>query len=299
MRRFPLFLTLFALLACTLAAVAQQTTQPTTHDMSGPPKVLTIIREQVKPGKNFVHNQHEAAWTQAMVKANYGTHILAVTSVTGPDEDWFLVGFNSYADLERDNENFEKNAALRNVMQEFMPKESDFVSEARTMTARYKPELSYQPDFKLGEFRYFSIGVLRMKIGHDIGDINKILEGARKKANLDSHIVAYQVDSGGYSGTYIFFSPLKSLAKWDEPPNAAYSEALKEANFMGAVDKDVISYEARLFSFNPKLSFVPEQVAAADPAFWHPKAEVAAAPATHKAKPAAKKETKGTSAKNE
>ncbi len=290
MRRFPLFLALLALLACTLAAVAQQPTEQGKFNMtSGPPKVLVIIREQVKPGKSFAHNQHEAAWTQALVKANYGTHMLAVSSVTGPDEDLFLAGFNSYTDLEKDNQNLEKNAALHNVMAQFQPKESDFVSEARMMTARYKPELSYQTDFNIGEYKYFAVGVLRMKIGHDIADLNKILMDARKKANLNTHIVCYQVDSGGYAGTYIFFTPLKSLAKWDEPPKPEYSEALKEANFMAAVDKDVISYETRLYSFNPKLSFVPEQVAAADPAFWHPKAEVASTP--HKATPAAKKET--------
>jgi hypothetical protein len=306
MRKFPLFLMLLALLV-TLTAVAQQnttqpttTTQPNANSMSGPPKVLSIIREEVKPGKAFLHNQHEAAWTQALVKANYGTHMLAITSVTGPSEDWFLVGFDSYADLEKDNENLEKNAALRNIMTEFMPKESDFLSEARMITARYKPELSYQADFKLGEFRYFTVGILRMKMGHDLSELGKILAAARTKANLDRHVVAYEVNSGMPTGTYLFFSPVKSLAKWDEPPNAAYSEALKEANFMSAAEKDVMSYEERLYSFNPKLSYVPEQVAAADPEFWHPKAEVASTPATHKTTPAAKKETKkATSAKNE
>jgi hypothetical protein len=297
MRKFPLFLALFALLACPLATVAQQPSHPSTHEMSGPPKVLYIVREEVKPGKAYVHNQHEAAWTQALVKANYGTHMLAVSSVTGPSEDWFLIGFNSFADLEKDSQKLEKNAALRNVMQEYSAKESDYVSEARTAVASFQPQLSYQPDFKLGEFKYFSIGLLRMKMGHDLDEIQKILDAARKKANLDAHIVCYEVRSGMPVGTYLFFSPVKSLAKWDEPPNTAYQEALKEANFMNAAEKDVVSYEVRLFAFDPKVSFVPEEVASADPEFWHPKAEVATAP--HKAKPAAKKESKAAAAKNE
>jgi hypothetical protein len=293
-------LAVFALLACPLAAVAQQTTQPTADKMTGPPKVLSIIREEVKPGKSILHNQHEAAWTQALTKANYGTHYLALNSVTGSAEGWFLTGFDSYADLEKDNENLEKNAALRNVMAEFSSKESDFLTGARMITARYKPELSYKPDFNLGEYKYFSVGTLKMKMGHDFSEVSKILDDARKKANLDNHVVVYQVDSGMPVGTYLFFSPLKSLAKYDETPNAAYGAALKEANFMSAVEKDVASYEPRLFSFNPKLSHVSEQVVASNPEFWRPKTEVASSPATRKATPAAKKDTKKTtSAKNE
>jgi hypothetical protein len=293
MRKSLVFLTLLALLAGAVAAVAQQTTtQPNANAMTSPPKVLYVIREEVRPGKTIVHNQHEAAWTQALLKADYKTHMLVITSETGPAEDWFLIGFNSYADLEKDNNNLQKNAAWRNIMQEFSAKENDYVSDARTVTARYQPQLSYQPDFKLGEFKYFSVGVLRMKMGHDLGDIEKILDAARKKANLDTHIVCYEVNSGMPVGTYIFFSPLKSLAKWDEPPNAAYSQALKEANFMNLAEKDVASYELRLFSFNPQISHVSEAVAAADPAFWHPKPEMAKGEAVKKTTPTAKKETK-------
>jgi hypothetical protein len=298
MRRFPLFLTIFAMLACTLAA-AQQTSQPKTHQMSGPPKVLYIVREDVKPGKNYAHSQHEAAWTQALVKANYGTHMLAVSSVTGPAQEWFLVGFDSFADLEKDSQQMEKNAALRNIMQEYSVKEADYVSEARTVTARYQPQLSYEPNFNLGEYKYFTIGILRMKMGHDAADIVNIVNTARKKADMDQHLVCFEVNSGMPAGTYLFFSPVKSLAKWDEPPNKAYQEALKEANFMSTAEKDVASYEVRLFAFEPKASSMPQEVTSADPEFWHPKAEMASTTATHKAKPAAKKETKGASAKHE
>lgn len=46
--------------------------------------------------------------------------------------------------------------------------------------------------------------------------------------------------------------------------------------------KTVQSVEYRLFAFNPRLSYVSDNVAKANPSFWHPKAEMAKSPAKAK-----------------
>lgn len=276
---------ILAMLAPALAA-AQQPAKP----MTGPPKVLHITREEVKPGKAYVHNQHETAWTQALIKAKYPTHMLVISSVTGPPEDWYMTGFDSFAAWEKNYKNLEENAALHTIMQGYSAKESDFLSEIRFSTARYRPELSYRPDFKLGEYRYFNVTIVRYRLGHSPDEVGRILATAREKANIDTHIVAYQVTSGAPVGTYIYFSPVKSLDVWDQPPNQAYQEALKEGKFDEAVEKSVQNVEFRLFAFNPQQSYVPESVVSADPAFWHPKMTKPAA--AGKAAPAAKTEGK-------
>ena len=107
MRRMFVILAVFALLACPAVMVAQ------TAAMHGPPKVLEIIREDSKPGKAIAHRQHEAAWTQALVKAGPKMpHMLVISAVTGPDEDWFILGFDSFAQFEKTNDAYEKDPAL-------------------------------------------------------------------------------------------------------------------------------------------------------------------------------------------
>ncbi len=261
------------------------------HNMSGPPKVLEIVREDSKPGKSYAHRKHEAAWTQALIKADPKVpHMLVISSVTGPDEDWFMMGFDNFAQFEKTQETFEKGP-LAQVMATYASKETDFVSESRTVVARYRPELSYQPDFQLGEYKYFSVLTVRYKMGIGPDQVHKIVAAARAKANPAYHQLAYEVTSGMPVGTYIYFTPVKSLATWDEPPNKAYGEALKEGGFMDAVAKDVQFADSRLFSFSPQMSYVPESVAKLNPTFWHPKMEMATKPAGKAAMPTAKKET--------
>ncbi len=79
----------------------------------GPPKVLQIAREQVKPGKNALHEKLEAGWPRLYANAQWPTHWLGVTSLTGPNEAWFLIGFDSFAAWEKDNGDIEKTPALK------------------------------------------------------------------------------------------------------------------------------------------------------------------------------------------
>ena len=295
MRRILALMAAFAVLMPAVVAVAQ-----TPAKMEpGPPKVLNIIREGSKPGKTMAHRKHEAAWTQAFIQAGGFPYSLTLSSVTGPDEDWFTSGFESFAAMEKFADSFDSKPAYRKIMETYAPKESDFVSESRTITARYRPDLSYKPDFKLGEYKYFNVTQVRYKLGSDPAEISKIVNTAREKANMEYHVVAYQVNSGMPVGTYIYFTPIKSLSEWDQPPNQAYNDALKEAKFDEAVGKAVINVEFRLFAFNPKLSYMPESVSKLNPAFWNPKNESAKKTAATATTPAAKKDAKTKELKSE
>jgi hypothetical protein len=255
-----------------------------------PPKVLQIIREEVKPGRGPAHQKHEAAWTQAFVNAKYPTHLLTISSVTGPSEDWFLSGFDSFVAWEQDSKTMQQNASYRNINETFQPKETDFVNETRTIVARYRPEYSYKPEISLGEYRYFSVTTLRLKLGENADEFYKVLNAAREKANVDAHVAVYQVTSGMPAGTLITFSALKDFSSMDRPPNEAMDAALKEANFSQLVSKTLMNVDSRLFAFNPRLSFVSNDVAASDPSFWHPKPVMAKMPGAGKTTPAAQKE---------
>ncbi len=281
MRKTALSLAVFSLFVCPLAMLAQA-----MHE-EGPPKVLMIVREDSKPGKAMAHRKHEAAWAQAFIKAGY-PYNLTISSVTGPDEDWFMTGFDNFAALEKTNALFD-TAKFQQINETYSPKETDFVSESRFIYAKYRPDLSFKPDFPVGEFKYFNVLTARYKPGADPENITKIVNAAREKAPppADYHQAVYEVTYGMPGGTYLYFVPMKTMAAWDASPNKEYGEALRSGGFFDAVAKDVQYYEYRLFSFNPRLSYMPDNVTKADPAFWHPKTEMAKAPA---AKPVAKKE---------
>jgi len=259
----------------------------------GPPKILNIIREEVKAGKTMQHEQHEAAWLQAFLKAKYNTTMLTVSSVTGPTEDWFIVGYDSFAALEKENEQMAKNAAYRGINMTYGTKDGDFINESRTITARFRPDLSYKPGVNVGEYKYFTINVLRFRIGEDVDAFYKAINTAREKAGLDTHVALYQVNSGMPTGTYLAFSPLKSISEWDTPPNEAYQAALKDVNFNQMAGKMLMNAETRLYAFSPEMSNPTKQMVASNPDFWKPKPVMAKkAAATGEVTPAAKKDTK-------
>lgn len=279
--RNTISLFLLLALAAVFAPPAKAQSEPA---MAGPPKVLQIIREEVKPGKTFQHSAHEAQWTRAMVNAKFDTPLLALVSATGPNEAWFVAGYDSFAAYEKDGDRMMKNAAMRSIMENNTSKETDYVQDARLILARYRPDLSYRPDFQIGEYRYFNVNTVRVRLGQDVTDFYKQLNDARTQANLDDHFVVYQVISGAPVGTLLAFRPIKSLAAYDEPPNATVQDAMKNLGEMAG--KVLLSVEPRTFEFAPAMSSMPPEVVAANPSFWKPK------PAPMKAAvvPAAKKE---------
>jgi hypothetical protein len=288
MRKILVSLAVFALFAWPAGALGQAS--ESMHE-EGPPKVLQIIREESKPGKAIAHRAHEAAWMKAVYKADpKSPPMLVMSSVSGDDEDWFILGYDNFAQFEKASDSLASGPAAA-VMASYSPKETDFVSESRTILAKYRPDLSYKPQFKVGEYRYFNVLTVRYKLGSGPEDVHKVVQAAREKANPDYHQAVYEVTSGMPVNTFLYFTQVKSLTAWDEPPNKEYGAALKEGGFMDSVGKTVQTVDTRLFAFSPSMSHLPESVTKLNPSFWNPKTEMAKTSAAS-TKPAAKKEAK-------
>src|SRR5215468_1240331 len=61
------------------------------------PKLITIIREEVKTGRNAEHSKAEAGWPAAFEKAKSTDYYIGMTSMTGPNEAWFISTAESHA----------------------------------------------------------------------------------------------------------------------------------------------------------------------------------------------------------
>jgi hypothetical protein len=297
MRKFLSLLLAVALLLPVAAWAQTQATEKSTDEHMGPPKIIRIGREEVKPGRIDAHNKLEAAWAEGIRKAGTPTYYLAATSITGPSEAWFISGYDSWASLEKENKLFDSTPALSSVSQQYGPQESELLSSMRTVIARYREDLSYQPDVQLGQMRYFNVRTVRVKIGHDsdYAQIRKLVNEARQKANFDVHQAVFQVASGGNSSTYLVFTPIKSLDAIDQSSPEASNKLLGEdarKELLGLVDKTIAYTEDNILAFDPKMSNASPTTVAQDSEFWTSKATVATAGHPKKVKPAAKKDAK-------
>jgi hypothetical protein len=242
------------------------------------PAVMEIIRETVKEGHSAAHEKVEADWAGAMRKHNLPVHSLALTTMTGPSEAWFLVPYKSFAEVEQAQQESQK-PALKAEFDMLEARDGELRSNSRTMYAVYRKDMSYRPELvNIGKTRYIGITTFRLKLGH----IEDFMAGSKKfleadeKAGLKRPQVAYEVVAGAPVDLFLFFEPMESLKTVDEMPSQdkAVREAMGNEDFQqlmkGAGDV-FTSIEYSLFAVNPKMSYVSKDTEDVDPTFWRPK----------------------------
>jgi hypothetical protein len=243
------------------------------------PRVLFVEREQIKEGREAAHVKAEEAWPRIFQKGNVTTHYVGMTAETGASEAWFLEPYDSFGAMEKARAEIEQSFAadleVANVQ------DGELRTGSRTLLAVFRNDLSYRPAeamSSLPKCRHMGVTVLRIKYGHeaDLAQLAKLVIDSDEKSNSVQPVLAYQVISGGPSGTYLLFSPMDSLARMDEAParTAAARQAMGDRNRqrLDALAPEVVqSAESLLFAFNPRMSYVSKEFAAADPEFWNPK----------------------------
>ena len=263
----------------------------------GPPKVIQIWREDVKPGKSAAHQKVEAGWPRAFANAKSPTHYLAMESISGPNEAWFVTGFDSLAAWEKDRQDNDKNPTLAAELARLSAQDGELLTGVRSVAATLRDDLSYNlGSVNLGQMRYFYLTTARVRPGHDSEFVEsmKMVRAAHEKGKVPETWAVFEVSYGMAHGTYLIFQPLKSLAEVDAFPRTheAYREAVGDDGRKKLAELDsasTLSRETNLFAFSPKMSYVGKETIDADPDFWAPKPKAAAkaAAAEGEVKPAA------------
>ena len=283
-------LTLFA--TCLfLAVVSELAAQTGQQAPQGPPNVLFIFREDVKASRGSAHEKLEAGYVRALQRANWPTTSLAITSVSGPHDAWFITPYESYAAMEKDRMAQEKNAELMSEFERLDAADAEFRTNQRGIIATHRPAISYSVPVNLPQMRYFQINTVRLRPGYeeDWIEARKILVEALKKANVPSPSTVFGITAGMPNGTFLVITPRKSLAEMDPNPERAKAiqDAMGEENAkkrQKLIRDSVMSTETSIYAFSPRMSYVSKEWIAADPDFWEPKQMVAmkAAPKTRK-----------------
>lgn len=256
----------------------------------GPPKVLVIQREFLKPGKaGSTHEKSESAFVRAMTAAKWPTHYFGMDSLSGPSRSLFFVGYPSFEAWEKDNLATQKNVTLSAAFDRASNADGELLSLYESSTSVYREDMSLRAPANIAQMRYFEITQFVVRPGHerDFEALAKMYVDGFGKAVPNAHWATFERQYGASSGpstgdVFIVINPMKSLAEVDSgfadskkfESSLSDSEKRKMAELTAAC---VDSVQTNLFAFDPKESYAPDEWIKAD-SFWKPK--TAAAPAT-------------------
>jgi len=256
---------------------------------SGPPKVLQITREFVKPGKGGgLHDKSESVFVQAFTKAKWPTHYIGFNALSGRNRADFFVGYDSFEAWEKDNAAISRNPALAAALDKAGMTDGDLLSDFDQGVFMLDPDLSYKPSTDDPKVRFLEASTYHVRPGHQAEweEVVKMVKDGHAKAGTSAHWDMYELVYGGDGGTYLVLTPMHSLSEVDTGfaedkkfDDAMGKDGLKklEDTFGSAVDVT----DHQLLGVNPHMSYVSDDWIKADP-FWKPKPAMAPA-----AKPAA------------
>jgi hypothetical protein len=283
-------LALMFLLPIGMSVIAAAQDKPMSHM---PPKVLVVMREYTKPGKSGMqHEKTESLFVQAMERAKWPTHYLAVESLSGKSRALFFTGYDSFEAWDKDNLAGQKNAAFTAAVDHAGAVDGELLDETDGVVLSFREEYSLRPEVDIAHMRYFEISHFQVKQGHDKDwdEIVKMVKAAYEKIP-DAHWAAYQSVYGFPDTSYVIFNPMKSLAEVDKNfasnkdfEAAMGAEGMKKLGELSAAA--IESSQTNLFIFNPRMSYPADEWVKADPDFWKPKAAAPAAGKKAAEKPA-------------
>jgi len=266
-------------LAASLTLYAQAQPAP------APPKVLHLEREFIKPGKaGAIHDRSESAFVQAMARAKWPVHYIALNSMSGKSRALYVVGYDSFADWQKDIDATSKNAALTAELERSSLNDGDLLTGYDEGVLYYQGDQSFRPVADLSHTRFVEITSFRLRPGHhkEWNDAIKLVIDAHKKANDSANWAMYELEYGG-ANEYLLFSSDTGLGDIDtgfaegKKFNEALGEdGLKKLDQLAAAA--IESSDSELFSINPKQSYAPDAWVKANPSFWKPAADAPAKP---------------------
>jgi len=262
------FLTLF--LVVPVAANAQL---PTSQ-----PNLITIAREEVKLGRDADHAKVEAGWPAAYEKAKSPDYYLAMTSMTGAPEAWYVSAYASHAAIGDSMKRDDADPVLTAELTRLRRADADMINSVRTMQARARPELSYGAYPDMAKQRFFEITWFRVRPGHEaqFEAAGKAYGSAAKRAGVTAAYRVYEIVAGIPGPTYLIFSSMTSMGELDQAmmdgDKIMKGATPDEGNALQKLMLEgVVNVETQRFRLDPVQSYVPKATRDQDPAFWIPK----------------------------
>jgi hypothetical protein len=265
------FVTAIVALAATTGGASGRQAPPRAQ-----PPLLTIVIEEIKLGRAAAHEAVESGWPAAYAKAKAADSYLALESMTGTNEIWFVAPYDSYAKegeaLKRDESDPVLSAELARLRRE----DAEFLSGARTIQLVARTDLSYGAFPDIARARFWDITTFRVRPGHDaqFEAAAKLYGELSKRVAPNSSYRTYNVSAGMPGGTYVIFSSVNNYAEFDQAMaagNAVWAgmTAKERAVFDNFARDGMISVITNRYRLSPTMSYVDDATKAVDAAFWN------------------------------
>lgn len=134
---------------------------------SSQPALITIYREQVKLGRGTEHERIEAGWPAAYAKAKSPNYYLGMTSLTGPNEAWFIAPFASYAAVADQMKLESSDTALAAELARLYRADAEVLTDLRVIQAIARTDLSHGAFPDLAKMRFWEITIFRVRPGRE------------------------------------------------------------------------------------------------------------------------------------
>jgi hypothetical protein len=252
------------------------------NGVDGPPKILVIQREFLKPGKNGPHVKSEESFVRVLAGAKATPRYLAMTSLSGKSRVLFFSGYASLAAWEDEVKSVSKDTALTAAMDRVNASDGDLLTEFDQSVWARRDDLSYNMGNLQGD-RYMEIIQFVVRPGHmrEWEELVKLVQDGYKKGVPDANWAMFQMlyGTGGYS--FIAVVKFKSLAEGDKDlaSDKQFADAVGEDGMKKLSELEAASVESRvtnLFAFSPEMSYPPDAWTKAEPDYWkQPKAAAA------------------------
>ncbi len=239
------------------------------------PKLLLITREQIKIGRSAAHTRSEQAWVKALEKANSTWYYMALSSLTGADEAWYISHFDSHAALGEQMKHDEKDPLISSENSRFGHDDAEFVTGAQNIEAVARPELSGGAFPDLSKARFYEISIFTLKTGHEsqFEEAAKAYVAASKRAGSKTGFRVYQVTAGMPGSVFLIFTSVEDYAQFDQVDAdgmATWKAAAHDelSTLEKCMSDGIITTEKNRFRVDPQLSFMSKATREKDPAFW-------------------------------
>lgn len=124
-----------------------------------PPMILQIYRDPLLSGHEAAFKSIEEEAARICAELNCPNPHLAIESLTGPKEVWWLNGYESESHKQRVASGYSNNAPLMAVLAEITKRREGVVGPPVDVFANYRADLSGGAEWKVAGARFFVVTV--------------------------------------------------------------------------------------------------------------------------------------------
>ena len=126
-----------------------------------PPTILQIYRDSLKPGREAAFKTVEEDAARICAELKFPHSHLAIESLSGPKEVWWLNAFDSEAEKQQVASDYARNPALVAALEGIVRRKEGLTEAPVNVYASYRADLSRGAPWKVAGARFFVVSITK------------------------------------------------------------------------------------------------------------------------------------------